>query len=70
MHTIAISYNYRIASDYFLPVIAILYDGAAFAKRVARATERAPVAYEVDVEGIEFPARDYLVHDLVRACVR
>src|ERR1043165_2085590 len=58
------------ASDYFLPVVAILYDRTAFAKGIARAAERASVAYEIDVKGIELSRRHNLVHDLVRSPVR
>ncbi len=55
--------------DQSLSVIAVFHNGTAFAEWVAGAAEGAAVAYEVDVEGVEFSGWDEGVHDVVGAAV-
>src|SRR2546423_989336 len=52
-----------------LPVVAVFDDGAALAEWVAGAAEFASVAYEVDVEGVEFSGGDEAGHHTGRELV-
>src|SRR5947209_20358078 len=56
-------------SNPFPPVVAVFDDGAAPAQGFAGAAELAPVAYEVDVEGVELAGGHEAVHDFVRELV-
>src|SRR5437868_6965387 len=57
------------SSNALLSVVAVFDDGTTLAQGVARATEFATVAYEVDVERVEFSGGHNAVHHSVRELV-